>query len=154
MLLTGISGLCCSEHAPVAVRRIECLLSISPIPAVAGLVRLSCHPFRVRLRPPGRLFRDVIENARVPVLVDFWAAWCGPCKMAAPEVEALAKEMAGRLIVLKVDMEREPGIAAQFRIQSIPNFIIFRNGQTVFQRAGAAPRSEMQRWVESQTAQA
>jgi thioredoxin-like negative regulator of GroEL len=71
--------------------------------------------------------------------------------MAAPEVEALAKEMAGQLIVLKVDTEREPEIAAEFRIQSIPNFIVFRNGQPILQRSGAAPRAELRRWIENQT---
>jgi thioredoxin 2 len=94
------------------------------------------------------MFQDIIQNARVPVLVDFWAAWCGPCQMAAPEVEALAKEMAGRLIVLKVDTEQEQGIAAQFRIESIPNFVVFRKGEVVQQQAGVAPRSVMRRWVE------
>jgi thioredoxin-like negative regulator of GroEL len=68
--------------------------------------------------------------------------------MAAPEVEALAKEMAGRLIVLKVDTEREQQLAAEFRIQSIPNFAVFRNGQVILQRSGAAPRSELRRWIE------
>jgi thioredoxin-like negative regulator of GroEL len=72
--------------------------------------------------------------------------------MAAPEVEAVAKEMAGRLIVLKVDTEREQEIAAEFRIQSIPNFMVFRNGRAVLQRSGVAPRSELRRWVESQSA--
>jgi len=94
-------------------------------------------------------FDEIISSAKVPVLVDFWAEWCGPCKMAAPEVRQLALEMAGKALVLKVDTEAEPQLAARYRIQSIPNFIVFRNGQVVSQRAGAAPRSEMRRWLGS-----
>ncbi|HSU31265.1 MAG TPA: thioredoxin TrxC [Bryobacteraceae bacterium] len=116
-----------------------------------GSCKAVLPPLATPIEATAEVFREVIQNARVPVLVDFWADWCGPCKMAAPEVEALAKEMAGRLVVLKVDTEREQEIAAQFRIQSIPNFIVFRKGQAVLQRSGAAPRSELRRWVESQS---
>jgi thioredoxin-like negative regulator of GroEL len=71
-------------------------------------------------------------------------------KCPACEAEAVTKEMAGRLIVLKVDTEREQRVAAEFRIQSIPYFIVFRNGRQVSQRSGAAPRAELRRWVENQ----
>lgn len=74
--------------------------------------------------------------------------------MAAPEVRALAQEMAGHLIVMKVDTEREHELAGEFRIQSIPAFIVFRNGRPVLQRSGAAPRAELRRWVESETVRA
>jgi thioredoxin 2 len=93
-------------------------------------------------------FDEIVKEARVPVLVDFWAEWCGPCKMAAPEVHALAREMAGRAIVVKVDTEAHPEVAARYRVQGIPNFVVLRNGQVVMQRAGVAPRAEMRRWLE------
>jgi len=93
-------------------------------------------------------FDQIIGEARVPVLVDFWADWCGPCRMAAPEVHALAQEMAGKALVLKVDTESERELAARYRVQSIPNFMVFNRGKPVLQRSGVAPRAEMKSWLE------
>lgn len=94
-------------------------------------------------------FDEIVNAAKVPVLVDFWAEWCLPCKMIAPELHALAREVAGRALVLKVDTEAEPNLAACYQIRSIPNLMVFHRGKAVAQRAGAAPRAELRRWMES-----
>ncbi|MEZ4366255.1 MAG: thioredoxin domain-containing protein [Kofleriaceae bacterium] len=98
--------------------------------------------------PDVATFDAIVGAARVPVLVDFWAAWCGPCKMVAPEVARAATELAGRALVLKVDTERLPSLAARYQIQGIPNFVVFVGGRVVHQQAGAVRAVELVRWTE------
>ncbi len=114
-----------------------------------GACKAALAPVEEPVEVDAGAFDEIVAASKVPVLVDFWAAWCGPCRMAAPEVRQLAREMAGRATVLKVDTEAHPQLAARYRIQSIPNFIVFRDGEAVFQQAGAAPRAEMRKWLES-----
>jgi len=93
-------------------------------------------------------FDETISGSRVPVLIDFWAAWCGPCRVAAPEVKQTAAQMAGRAVVLKVDTEQSPELARRFNVMSIPNFVVMNRGKVTHQQPGLVDHRQMMAWLE------
>ena len=92
---------------------------------------------------------DEVINSELPVLVDFWAEWCGPCKMIAPAVHDLALEYDGKLNVVKLDVDSAPNIAMKYRVSSIPALIFFKNGQPVDQIIGAIPKGALKKKIDA-----
>ena len=93
-------------------------------------------------------FETDVINAEKPVLIDFWAEWCSPCKFIAPLLDEAADEYADRLSIVKLDIEHNPVIAQRYRVQSIPTLMIFKDGQPVAMMAGAQPKSSIKQWIE------
>ncbi|MEO6152160.1 MAG: thioredoxin [Croceibacterium sp.] len=91
---------------------------------------------------------DVLES-ETPVLVDFWAEWCGPCKMIGPALEEISDELAGQVTIAKMDIMENPEIPGKIGVQSIPFMVLYKNGAPVAHKLGAAPKSQLKGWIES-----
>jgi thioredoxin 1 len=92
-------------------------------------------------------FQNEVLNSAEPVVVDFWAEWCGPCKMIAPALEEISNEMTGKVKVVKLNIDDNPELAAQFGVRSIPTLAIFKGGKVADIKVGAAPKTALSAWI-------
>lgn len=92
-------------------------------------------------------FEDKVLQSKKPVVVDFWAEWCGPCKMIAPSLEEIATELQGKVKIAKINIDENPELATQFGVRSIPTLLLFNNGEIVSNMVGAAPKSRLSDWI-------
>ena len=94
-------------------------------------------------------FEADVLNSDTPVLVDFWAEWCGPCKMIGPSLEEISEELAGRLIIAKLNIDDHPEMPGKLGVRGIPTMMLFKNGKMVADKVGSAPKSALKGWIES-----
>jgi thioredoxin 1 len=95
-------------------------------------------------------FATDVLGANGPVLVDFWAEWCGPCKMIAPALEEISGALGDKVTITKLNIDENPDTPGRYGVRGIPTMLLFKNGQPVAQKVGAAPRSNIQEWIEAQ----
>ena len=93
-------------------------------------------------------FQDDVLGASGPVLVDFWAEWCGPCRMIAPALEEISNDLGDKVSVVKINIDENPETPGRYGVRGIPTMLLFKDGQPIAQKVGAAPRSQIQQWLE------
>jgi len=93
-------------------------------------------------------FHEVAEAASIPIVVDLWAPWCGPCRRVSPALEQVARELAGRVKLVKIDVDAAPKLAERFAVQAVPTLMVMRAGQVLARRAGAAPVATLRAWID------
>jgi thioredoxin 2 len=127
-----------------------------PAATTAGTPRCGqCHqPLPWIVDAGDDTFAQIAEQAAVPVLVDFWAPWCGPCRMVSPALTQLATEQPGRVKLVKVNVDEAPRLQQRFGVQSIPTLMVIRNGKVIARQAGAAPVTALRSWLEKSLAPA
>jgi thioredoxin 1 len=94
-------------------------------------------------------FKSSVLDAKVPVVVDFWAEWCGPCRMIGPSLEEIAKEMSGKVTIAKLNVDENPELAARYGVRSIPMLAMFKGGQVASTQVGARPKAALSDWIRS-----
>ena len=94
-------------------------------------------------------FQSDVLDSDTPVLVDFWAEWCGPCKMIGPSLEEISDELAGKVVIAKLNIDDHPDAPAKYGVRGIPTMILFKNGEIADTKVGAAPKSALKGWLES-----
>jgi thioredoxin 2 len=119
-------------------------------PAAAGVPRCGkCHePLPWIAEADDGTFAEVAEAARIPVIVDLWAPWCGPCRMISPALEQLAHDMAGQVKLVKVNVDTSPQTQQRFGIQAIPTLLLLRDGKVAARQTGAIPLASLRTWVQ------
>jgi thioredoxin 2 len=121
------------------------------VPAAAsGVPRCgNCHqPLPWIVAASDDEFTDVVDHATIPVLVDLWAPWCGPCRMVSPALEQLARDLAGTIKLVKIDVDTAPKTAERFTVQAVPTLLILDHGRVIARQAGAAPTHVLRQWID------
>jgi thioredoxin 2 len=127
------------NRVPFSAHEARCAGCKTTLPAIAEPVEV----------PSAAAFDALVRAAAFPVVVDFWAPWCGPCRMVAPELQKVAARKAGQFLIVKVNTDAIPELGDRFRIRSIPTMAVFEGGQEVTRTAGARPAAEIEAFVQS-----